>query len=309
MPTNVIPNGEAFSFGQLALHGSLQQINDTDEQDVAVHRPLKRDGAMVEGMGWNARRFEANVVCVGQDFRAQVTRIRDAIRKKSLDVLVHPIHGRVTARCVRITGGLNIPSEVNSATLTLSFIESGIDPQADATASQGVSSKAQALTENLAALDLFMDIYTGAESAFEDLQGRVNEYIDAAQTVAGDPSSALRATLNILPDQIATSAGAVIAAIEADDAATEDVDRFDAVTAADLVYAATLDLADALAANQSPTMRYTVPAPMSYLTVATVLYGVDGLARADEILADNPSITTPHLIPGGTVITVAEATV
>ncbi len=307
MPTNVIPNGDAFSFGSLTLHGNLQQINDTDDQDVAIHRPLKRDGAIVEGMGWNARRFEASVVFVGLNFRADVVRVRDAIRKKSQDVLVHPIHGRVTARCIKIAGGLNIPSEVNSTNLTLSFVEAGIDPKSDAVYAQLAPAKAQALTVSIDDFTTAAALYESAAGHVADLVSVATDYGEAALAVVqGDiPNPALPGLLG----SIQASTESVIAAIQADSAADEDVDRFDAITAADLVYAAALELSEAVAANQTPPMQYTVPAAASYLAVASTLYGVDGLARADELLSLNPQVTTPHMIPQGTVLTVAAATV
>jgi prophage DNA circulation protein len=307
MPTNVIPNGETFSFGSLTLHGNLQQLSDSDEQDVAIHRPLKRDGAIVEGMGWNARRFEATVFFVGQNFRAEVVKLRDAIRKKSLDILIHPLHGRVTARCVKIAGALNIPVEANSTTLTLSFVESGIDPKSDVAYGQLPAAKSQALLSSIDDLTTAAALYTSATAAVNNVSAVATDYAEAALDVvqSGTPDPSLPVRLGA----IESACAAAIVAIRADEAATEDVDRFDAITAADLVYAAALELADAVAANQAPTMTYTVPAPTSYLSIACILYGVDGLARADEILANNPQVTTPHLIPQGTVLTVAQATV
>lgn len=307
MPTNVIPNGEAFSFGSLKLHGNLQQISDSDDQDVAVHRPLKRDGAYVEGMGWNARRFEAAVTFVGDNFRAEIVDLRDAIRKKSLDILIHPLYGRVTARCVKIAGTLNIPSEANSQTVTLSFIESGIDPAQDLVYSQLATAKAQTVTAAVDEFQTLAALYTSAAGAALDLATVATSYAEGA--IAALEQNSPDPSLSLQLGQIETAALAAIVAITADPAATEDVDRFDALSAADLVYAAALELAASIDSGKVPPLTYTVPATTSYLAIACTLYGADGLGRADELLSLNPWIIAPHLIPAGSVLTVARPTV
>jgi len=309
MATNVIPNAEAFSFGSLTLHGNLQQLGDSDEQDIATHRPLKRNGAIIEGMGWNARRFEATCVYVGDNFRADVVNHRDAIRRKSQDVMVHPLYGRVVARCIRISGSLNIPAEANSTNVTYTFVEAGIDPKQEAVYAQLTTAKSQALSAALDDLETALAIYTATAAAFDDLFVVATAFADAAQTVADDPSSVLRMGLLTMPDQVAARAAILIAEIQADPAATEDVDRFDAMAATDLVYAAALELSDAIAQSGPVLIEYTVPATASYLSIAAALYGADGLGKADAMLSLNPEVTTPHLIPAGTVLTVEPATV
>lgn len=307
MPTNAIPGGEAFIFGPLQLHGNLQQMNAADEQDVAVHRVLKRDGAILEGMGWQANRYEATCVFVGPNFRQDVVNVRNQIRQKSQDVIVHPLFGRFTARCNKITGALNIPVEANSLTLTLSFIEAGIDPNQTATIAQTVASKTQALNASAADFVLFAAPYTSsaAVAASALLATSANDYATAAlyavQSGGADPSLALRV------NTIEAQALAAIAAIQGDDADELDVDRFDALAAADLVYAAALDVQDALARLRPQIVPYTVPAGCSYLVLLNSIYGSAALDRESEFALYNPGVLNPAYIPAGAVVYLAAA--
>lgn len=307
MATNVVPGAESFAFGSLALHGNLQVINDTDELDLALHRILKSDGVIDEPMGWNGRRFQAQVAFVGPNFRADAQRVRDAIHKNSRDTLVHPLFGRITARCNRIAGALNIPAEANSTTLTLDFVESGINPASVLQISQTVTAKSQALTASAddmtAAVAIYASVVDTASLLSSAADGFASDAVFASQQNIPNPSFDSQVI------GIEAAALATIAAIQADPAATEDVDRFDAMTAADLVYAAALDLADALAAGRPAVVTYTVPSATSYLAVSCTLYGADGLARADEILANNPWLVDPNLIASGSVLTVSQPTV
>ena len=309
MAENVIPGAEAFSFGSLSLHGNLQTVSDTDEQEVAEHRVLKRDGAILEPMGWRARRYEAKLMFVGPNFRADVQKIRDAIRRKSEDVLVHPLHGRMTARCTKITGALNIPAEVNAAPVTLTFVESGIDPNQTATLSQSGAAKSQALTSQAADFEALAALYlsAGAVTANAALVAGAGTYAADALYAArsGVPNSALAAQVTAIEGQAVVA----IVAIQADPAQTLDVDRFDALGAADLVYAAALDLQDALGQLRPAVVATKVPGPQSYLALLGTLYGDQALDREAEFALYNPGITTPHLIPAGTVVYLPQPTI
>lgn len=309
MPTNVIPNGEIYSFGGRDLHGQLQEMSDTDEQDIAVHRPLKRDGAIVEGMGWNARRFSAKHEFVGNDFRTQVVDLRTFLRSNSTGMLVHPLYGRFNARCTKIEGALNIPQEANGTSITLVFIEDAIDPQSDAVDSQGVASKSQALSSQADVFETLSAIYesVAAVSATIALVAEAASFAAAALDVltlgVSDPS------LPLYVASIETNAIAAIAAISVDPAAESDPDRWDALAAADLVYASALDLAAAIASTGPNLSPYVVPVDMGYLAINAIFFGVDALDHDDEFLQNNPSIVTPHLIPTGTVLLMPPATV
>lgn len=310
MATNVIPGGEIFSFtvgGRvLELHGQLQQLQSTDEQDVATHRIIKRDGAIKEGMGWRDRTFTAQLYFVGPNFRAELTAVHAAIRANSEGILNHPIYGRVTARCTKFEDTLDVVAAANGAAVQVRFEETGLDASVMASPSQGVPAKAQALSAAYEALVAAADYFSAAVAAVLELGGLVQAFAGATMdAAAGTPDPSLPAQL----DAIGSATSATIDAIQSDPVADEDVDRFEAVSAAELVYAAAIDLSDALAASRPAPMLYTVPAPISYLMLAAQFYGAEGLTRADEILVNNPQVSTPHLIPAGTVLVMAAPTV
>jgi prophage DNA circulation protein len=309
MPTNVIPGAQTFSFGSLVLHGNLQQISAVDEQDIAVHRPLKRNGAIVEGLGWSANRYEAVVMFVGQNFRQDVVNLRNTIRKQSEDVLVHPLYGRFKARCHRISGALNIPAEVNAIAITLSFVEAGLDPNQIAVFSQTAIAKSQVLTANATFLQSVASLYTGAAAvaAVANLVASAVSYATAAvyavQAGYADPS--LLTQVGTIEAQTLT----VLAAIQADPAKTLDIDRWDALSAAELVWSAAWDVQDSLALLRPQLVPVVVPQYCSYLTLLNSLYGTTALDREADFFLYNPGITTPHLIPSGTVVYLPQPTV
>jgi len=306
MADNVVPGAEAFSFRGLSLHGALQQISDIDEQDVAEHRILKRNGSILEGMGWKARRFTARLAFVGPRFRAAVEDLRNQMRRESEGVLVHPLHGTLLARCTRIEGALNIPDGANGADVTLSFIEQGVDRQPRGSSVPSAAQALNAAAADFATLAAIFDAVTTSLAVASVVESAAALALAATdQVTLGTPG----APVGGLVVGVETQVMGAIAALQADPAADSDVDRWDAMAAADLVYAAALEVEAALASTRKPFVRYVTPGPTSYLAVAQVFYGGAGLDRADEILVNNPEIVDPHSIPGGASLRMYPATV
>lgn len=311
MPTSVIPNSEIFSFtvggNKLELHGNLQQLQSTDEQDIATQRIIKRDGALQEGMGWRDRKFVATLCYLGPNARADVTALHAAIRVNSEGQLNHPTYGSVPARCQKFDETIDVVQASNVITVTLRLVEAGLDASVQSAAAQGVPAKAQAVTDATANLQVYAALFKTAAVAIATLITDALNYststLGAVQTGSAAPA------LSSLLDLARSDAEATDAAVQADPAAAVDVDRFDALTAVNAVYSACLDLSDALAAARPPARLFTVPAPVSVLLLAAQFYGKDGLSRVDEILLANPQVATPHLIPAGTVLTMASPTV
>lgn len=307
MATNVIPGAETFSFRGIDLHGHLQQLRSSDEQDIATQRVIKRDGAIKEGMGWKDRKFTATLCYVGPTFRAEVTALHAAIRVESEGILNHPIYGRVTARCARFDDDLDVVGASNSTTVTLEFVEAGLDASVLSVAAQGVPAKSQSVLDANASATVFSSVYASAAASISTLTAGSAVY--SAAVLVAVQSGNQDASLSSVLAQVGVNSAAAIAAIQADLAASLDVDRFDAIAACDLVYATCLDLSDALVDSRPPANLYIVPAPVSFLVLSGQFYGVDGLTRAEELLLNNPSITTPHAIPAGTVLVMAAPTV
>ena len=305
--TNIIPGAESFSFCGGDLHGNLQRLDDTESQDLVEHRPLKRDGAILESMGWQARRYLATVAFVGPSFRADVVALRKKIREQPEGVLVHPIYGSLRARCEKIEGALNIAEAADATDLKLTFAEQGLDQNQLIVATQAVAAKAAALSSQAADLVTWAVMYALAAPSIASLAALAEAYSEAALASArlGTPDPSLANQV----DAIEREAEAAIAAITADPAASLDVDRWDALAAADLLYAAALDLDAALATQRPALVPYTVPSPIGLLPLSTQFYGTDGLDRSDEVLRNNPDVVTPHLIDAGTVLRMAPATV
>lgn len=307
MPKNIIPGAEVFTFRTRTLHGALQRLGSVDELDHARHRLLKRNGAIIEPMGWKEGTYQATCVFVGEAFRAEVEQIRREIREDSAGVLVHPLYGRVRCRCVKITGDLDVPTAANSATLTLDFVEDEIDAKQTATASQGVAAKAAQLELDALDLVIFAATFVGSVSSLESLQASAETF--AANALAAVSTETLSGILATQLGDVQAKADDAMDALRADDAVEDDVDRFDAISQCEMVYASALDLADAVAEARPAAEEYTVPGPTSAFSLLQQFYGRAALDRLDEFLNNNPDVTTPHLIPTGTVVTMAARTV
>lgn len=304
---NVIPGAEVFRFGSTVLHGAMQQVQGTDEQQIAAHRVLKRDGAILEGMGWQARVFETACVFVGDNFRADLNKVRDAIRKDSEDVLVHPLHGSVKVRCSRISSSLDLPSAVNAASLAMTFIEAGLDANQLAQQAPSVAQRSQDLSDAAAALDTAVAIYGAATMAQAvALEGLAATYaaagLAAMETASADPSLGLQAL------GIEASTAATITAMLADPAVALDVDRWDAISTAQLVWSAAWAMQEAIGQLRPPLVPLVVPQAIGYLPLLCSLYGTDALDREADFELWNPGIP-PHLIPAGTVVYLPPATI
>ena len=98
-------------------------------------------------------------------------------------------------------------------------------------------------------------------------------------------------------------------AIRSDPKATSDAVTYPAIAAAEQVAAACAEVDLSVKAYRPSLTQYTVPTATSLIALSMSLYGRSGLARMDEIRANNPGkIPNPASIQAGTVLLLATPT-
>lgn len=306
MPDNVIPGAEFFKFKGLDLHANLVSANYTRKRRIAVHEYLKRDGGQTEDMGREPFRVQLAVTFVGPDFRAEATRLAASIDQNPNGQFVDPLFGEFPATCEGFDRALLEPDRtVNSITLPLSFVENNVDARLSASQSQGASTAAQAVTEQVESFDEIVAEFAAAATATAALSDAAAAYataaLDAFIETAIDPSLTTRL------GEIAGLTEAAQAALVT--AAGSEVFACDALVASEMVAAACASLQQAILDARPPMGRYTVPTLTHVVALAQYFYGNEGLARVDEILANNPDVADPSAIEAGTVLVMAQPTV
>jgi hypothetical protein len=135
------------------------------------------------------------------------------------------------------------------------------------------------------------------------LSNGATSYAAAAAASAQGP---IDASLESQLATVALSTAAIIAAISSDPVGLGTAATYDALAAAEVVYAACQDLADAVMAARPPIIEFVVPGVTSIAVLAAQRYGSQAISRIDEILSLNV-IPTPTAIPAGTKLILPSA--
>jgi hypothetical protein len=112
---------------------------------------------------------------------------------------------------------------------------------------------------------------------------------------------------------MALTTQAVISAISSDPAGVGTAAIYDALAAAEIVYAACQDLADAVMAARPPIIEFIVPGPTSIAVLAAQRYGSDAIMCAAHTYTGNgagqstPGTFTVAVLDDGRVVTKAGA--
>jgi prophage DNA circulation protein len=307
MADNVLVGADVFRFGPLELHGNLQRLSDTREQRVAVHEPLKRDGQKVERMGRKGHQFEASLFFVGPTWRDDLLRFQALVEDEPTRIMVHPVYGRLRMFCQKVGALVEPAAATNAATCSATFIENNVDTKLTATAADGVAARSQQVTAEIEATTTAFEAFPDSEDAGADLTDAAKEF--RAATVAAFEGGAADASLTSKLDAVAVAVEAAVVALRADDLYDEDATIFPAIQAGERLYDACQLLRLAYLAERPPLIEYSVPSLVNIAVLAGQFYGIDGLGRIDEILANNPEIENPAAIPAGAVLKMATATV
>lgn len=297
---NLLTDCDVFRFKDMELHGQLTGFSDSHKPRNAVHEFLKRDGAQVEYMGRGPRRFKFNLVFLGKKFRAEYKRFIASMDADPYGTLVHPLLGQVRAIYDGADASVDIPRELDTITMPVSFLENDVDVKLEAAQAerQSVSEKEQAVTTQTTAFTSALAIFTSAEAIGTTYVARALSYASAAATAARE--STPDPSLSVKLDDVRIYCQSVIVEILADDEA-EGAAHFDAISNAEMVYSACLELDEAASALRPPILEYAVQGQISMAALLGRLYGKDALSRLDEFLTLN-RIANPAAIPSGTVV-------
>lgn len=303
MAKNQIPDGKVFRFGDMELHGNLMQMVDSHKPRNAVHEYLKRDGAQIEYMGRGPKRFRFMVSFIGPNFRKQYLNTMAALDRNPKGLLVHPLLGSIPAAYDGTEGAtVDISRAIDSIDLPIAFIEDRVDTnlEREAEDARSVNAKEAAVTGKSATLTAAIAIYGSVvEAAVEILTETAEEYAEVAAASVNDttPDTSLSTRLG----DVAAYANSAIRAILDDDTDEDatDASKFEAIDAVEQLFAACLEMDEAIGTQRPPMTEYTVAVTIGIGALAARIYGRDATAKIDEILSLN-RIQTPHAIPGGT---------
>lgn len=319
---NVLPSGTVeLEFKGIRLHGYTTDLSDDIQWRVAVHEFDRRDGAQTENMGRAPWQCRITLVFVGTDAFLDAQALILALEINPSGLFVHPIYGSRQATCSGTQGAKLTANEANTYTLPVTFIENILDASVIGEQSQGVAAKAQAVTAQAAVVSQYVSstqnpsipavnpllvaaLIPGAASQVNALATAATAFAANATTSAatGAVDSSLLLSLNAMPTQTAVA----IAALRA---ASTMPEVTDAVMSCEVLLALCSAAGDALLAQRPPLGGWTVPGDMTLMAIAEQFYGGDAMARIGAIEADNPNILGLVLIPAGTSLKLAPATV
>jgi prophage DNA circulation protein len=298
MPDNVLTGSNIASFKGIELHRYLVSFTDSRGPRVIVHEFPKRDGARQEVMGRRPHRTDWQLTFTGPHWIATLRQLVASIDADPSGLLVHPIYGQMQVVCQGFDRALvNLPEATDTISVPLVFVE---DDQAldDTTVSQGIGAQQQNVTSAVADFQAAAAPYAAADTkaATAALASAAIEYATAA---AASAQGAIDASLDAKLAAVALGTQAAIDAISVDPLGLGAAAIYDALAAAEVVYAACQDLADAVMAARPPVIEFIVPGTTSIAVLAADRYGRDAISRIDQILSLN-SLPEPTSIPAGT---------
>lgn len=300
---NVLSGSKIASFKGIILHRYLTSFSDTRKPRLATHEFPKRDGAKNENMGRAPHRTQWQLTFTGpswiKDFRA----LCQSIDEDPSGPLVHPVFGQYPATCEGFDHSqVDIAQALDTVSLSLSFVENQLDGELDGTAGQGVAAKQQNVTSVLGELADAIVGYGSAAAA--GALAAVQLAATAYEEAAGDSSMNATTDSSVEPklDAVAQTVILATAAVLADPAATSNATAYPVLALLEEVYAACLELDEAVLAARPPTVEFVVAGTMHVAALAAARYGAENAAgRINEILALN-DIPDPGAIPAGTVL-------
>jgi prophage DNA circulation protein len=298
MAQNVLTGASIASFKGIELHRYLVSFTDSRGPRVVTHEFPKLDGARLEVMGRRPHRTEWQITFTGPNWIKTLKQLVSAIDADPSGLLVHPIYGQMQVVCQGFDrASVNIPEATDTISIPLVFVED--TPALDSTAAaQGVGALQQNVTSAVADFQTAAAPYN-APSTAAAVQAVATGAISYAATAASSAQGPIDASLDSQLGAVALTTQAVIVAISIDPAGAGTAAIYDALAAAEVVYAACLDLADAVMAARPPIIEFVLPGPTSIAVLAAQRYGSDAISRIDEILSLNV-IPTPTAIPAGT---------
>lgn len=308
MAKSVLTGAQAASFKGIPINAQLVDWSDTRKPGLAVHRVLKRDGAIIENMGREPHVVKMNLFYMGQNWLTDFLKLSNSVDEDPTGNLVHPAFGSMPVACQGFEGAsVNTETGRDMYVIPVSFIENTIDPKA-IPVTQTVGEANQDVTDNTSSLQ-------SAAESFPTAAIPVSAYVTVALAFS---AAALASSVNSLVDStllkrlgdVEIKGAAARDAVRADPAATNDAVTYPVIALIEQVYASCLSMNAALKTVKPVLFKYTLPVATHIAVLAARFYGKDGRFRINEIEANNPGkIPNPASIAAGTVLLMATPTV
>jgi hypothetical protein len=307
--TNVLTGSSIASFtpdnvDKIELHTNLQRITDARGPRVVVHEFPNKDGAVVETLGRKPHRTTWTLTFTGPDWIATLKKLTNGFDTSPSGLLVHPIYGQMRVVCHGFEQSVvDIVNAADTITLDLVFTEdtSLLTVEQE---QQGIAAKQQAVTSAVSDFQTVLDPYTdqNTTTAGAALSSNASNYSSSSFTAAS--TNTVDPSLGAQLDSVGAALAVFSAAISVDSLALSSVAQsYDVLAAAEVVYAACLDMADEVALETSGLTEYTVPGTTSIAVLAAARYGNRAISVIDQILTLNADvIADATAIRAGTVL-------
>lgn len=220
---NPVSAPQAFTFGTQQLTGNLISFNGQSIRTGAVHRFLKRRGAIVEDMNAEPRKLSVELVFLGKNPAKDYNTFEAYVADNPTALLVHPVAGRYQAFCQGPDYQVNFAQAGNEIRVRVTFLESELDAQvrADvpdvATAAQLASSEKTNYQKAVAA---YLGALTAANTAVASAKDKITGVVEQIDTFT-DPITTLVTSALALPG-VATS---VVGALQSTQVLNEILDQ------------------------------------------------------------------------------------
>jgi hypothetical protein len=311
MPTPVITDFQGCSFKGFDLSRNLVEWKDTRQPSLAVHRFIKRDGGEIEVLGRKPHEAKVTVAYAGRTWRSDWLPLAAALDQDPTGLLVHPVYGQMPAVCEGFADAtMNVEVAPNLYIVPLSFIES----QLGATIPAGHSAGPHALQQRAQAHGAALLQRAPGQGPVRDSTLRYVTtalgYADSAIAYTTEALSYGRVLQSQL-EAVELTAVDTRNAVRSDPSTGSDADRYEFVALIEQLHDDCVRLDAAVRTTSAPALiLYAVPSTTHIATLAVRFYGTDGLARIDEIIANNPGIIpNPAAIPAGAMLRMAPPTV
>jgi prophage DNA circulation protein len=297
MPDNVMTGSSVASFKGIELHRYLISFTDSRGPRIVTHEFPKRDIGRQEVMGRRPHRTEWQLTFTGPNWITTLKQLVSSIDQDPSGLLVHPIYGQMPVVCQGFDrASVNLPEATDTITVPLVFVEDDETIGSVESVAPSVGEQQQNVTSAVSDFQTAAAPYTTANSTVAALSQSATAYALAA---AASAQGAVDSSLGTKLDSVALATQSVIAAIQLDPLGAGTAAIYDALAAAEVVYAACQDLADAVLAARPPVIEFVVPGTTSIAVIAADRYGRDAIGRIDEILALN-LVPDPTAIAAGT---------
>lgn len=298
-------------------------VETQDERSRVVDRQEmpNRDGRFLEDRAREGRVTDAVAIFVEDDYPGVMNDLIAKIDAGGVQEFVHPIWGKTKALITRSLTTHNADDSIDSATMQLHIEEHTEGAQGVVATRNSIAAKAGALRDGVLAVVNAITIFAAAVDALEaagtTLSGAQQAIVDqaiadgnAAAELAGGAADTFDQNgdemsadeVQAQANGVLTKCDAVVSAISAFTTASQPLpEQYDFSQAIIALAAQTNDLADAVAINLPTLTVYTVEADTTLLAWVHAKYGDS--SRAGQVLALNPWISDPLLLPAGAEVT------